>query len=105
MTVRHVSLRVRVAGVVALVAAVAALIMGILGMRIIRGQMLEATECAASDVVSMLAVQLDDKGLTPARIMADPAIREQARQLLGETLKRLAAVNSNWKSASILSQT
>ena len=103
MTVRHVSLRVRVAGVVALVAAVAALIMGILGMRIIRGQMLEATECAASDVVSMLAVQLDDKGLTPARIMADPAIREQARQVLGETLARLAAVNSNWKSANILS--
>ena len=103
MTVKHVSLRVRVAAVVALVAAVAALIMGILGMRIIRGQMLEATECAASDMVSMLAVQLDDKGLTPARIKADPAIREQARQVLSDTLERLAVVNSNWKSASILS--
>lgn len=103
MTLKRVSLRVRVAAVVAVVAAVAALTMGILGMRIIRAQMLEATECAASDVVSMLAVQLDENGLTPARIMANPAVREHARRVLGETLDRLAAVNSNWKSASILS--
>jgi len=102
VTVRHVSLRVRVAGVVALVAAVAALIMGILGMRIMRAQMLEATECAAADVVSMLAAQLDAKGLTPARVANNPALRDEARRVLQDTLVRLAQVNSTWKSATIL---
>ena len=88
---RTLSLRLRVAAVVGAVAVTSALLMGFLGLRITRDNMERVTLGAAKDVAVLLATQLDDAGLTPARIAAEPAAggAEAAESLLRHALGEL----------------
>jgi response regulator RpfG family c-di-GMP phosphodiesterase len=99
---RGVSLRVRVAAVVALAAILCALVMGILGFRITRVRIGEVAGGASVDVVSMLAAELVAKGITPEAFQGDASMRGRAQEALLDAIVRLNEVGSVWTNATIL---
>lgn len=99
---RGVSLRIRVAAVVALAAIACAGVMGVIGMGITRTRLEEVAGGAAEDVAILLADDLISEGLTPDRINADPALQHRASEQLGQHLRRLNGAESLWTNATIL---
>ena len=96
------SLRTRVAAVVAVAAIVCAVLMAVMGLRITRVRIEETAGGASMDVAMLLAEDLQEIGLTPQRLAADPELRERASQDLARHLERLNKAGSIWTNASIL---
>lgn len=99
---RDVSLRARVAAVVALAAIACAGVMGVVGMGITRVRLEEVAGGAAEDVATLLADGLIGEGLTPDRIADDPELQRRAAQQLAHQLRRLNGAESLWTNASVL---
>jgi HD-GYP domain-containing protein (c-di-GMP phosphodiesterase class II) len=97
-----VSLRVRVAMVVALAAILCALVMGLLGLHITRTRVEDVAAGAALDVASLLATDLAERGLTPDRLTQDPALQAIACEYLEAKLELLNPAGLLWTNASIL---
>jgi HD-GYP domain-containing protein (c-di-GMP phosphodiesterase class II) len=91
MSTRSLSLRARVAAVVGAVAVASALLMGFLGLRITRNSLEKVSLGAAKDVAVLLATQLDQAGLTPARLEIETAESPvvAAESLLRHALEQL----------------
>ncbi len=99
---RGVGLRTRVAAVVAVACILCALVMGLLGLRITRTRIVEVAGGASIDVVSMLAADLEQQGITPDRFATDPSLEARACATLAAALARLNKVGSVWTNATIL---
>ncbi|MFM7808312.1 MAG: hypothetical protein ACKPEA_10360 [Planctomycetota bacterium] len=99
---REVSLRVRLAAVVALVAVLCTLLMGVGGFYITRTRIEEVAGGAAIDVATLMAEDLQRLGFTPERLTADPELQKRASDELERQLKRLDETESFWTNASIL---
>jgi HD-GYP domain-containing protein (c-di-GMP phosphodiesterase class II) len=99
---RDVSLRARVAAVVALAAIACAGVMGVVGMGITRTRLEEVAGGAAEDVAILLAEDLVSEGLTPDRIAADPSLQRRASEQLGQQLRRLNGAESLWTNVAVL---
>ena len=99
---RGVSLRVRVAALVALACILCAVVMGLLGLRITRTRIVDVAGGASIDVVSMLAAELEEQGVTPDRFATDPSMVTRAEAALAAALERLNKVGSVWTNATIL---
>ena len=99
---KRVSLRVRVAAVVALAAIVCAVVMGLLGIRITRNRIEHVVGGASVDVATLVALELQAQGLIPERLANDAAARAKATQELDQSLIRLNKAGSTWTNVSIL---
>ena len=99
---RSVSIRFRVAAVVALAAILCATIMAMLGLRITRLKVEEIGEGAALDMAAVLSDELAERGMTPERLAADPALQERVHAYLDGRLELLNPAGLLWTNIAIL---
>ena len=97
-----VSLRLRVAMVVAAAAVLCAVVMAVLGTRITRERIEHVASGASMDVAVMLVDDLEARGLTPARLLADAELRTPASEFLEQRLQQLNRSGASWNNAAIL---
>ena len=99
---RGVSIRVRVAAVVALAAGVCTTIMAALGLSVTRSRAAELGEGAALDMAMLLSHDLAERGMTPERLAADAELQRQANDLLSHRLELLNPAGLLWTNASVM---